>query len=207
MQRVDVESTIDFAQKSKLDTQTKIKRDIGEMMDEVRSLQGLICKCHSRVLIQEYEEAQRAREEMMVIDGGSGDQRNTQQVRFDNMYEVLFNGSGLAKSKESLNKKVVISTDRLDFLDNGSQPGSNVAFVETLNGRKAFEVEKVKISKTFKLVNPEPKFQSVPATPQFIDLAGAHLTYPSLEEPLSKYKSTGAAGGLFKKLTGFFGRS
>ena len=101
-----------------------------------------------------------------------------------------------------MTKKVLISGDRLDFLD--CNAGSNVAFIE---GRKAVEVEKVKISKTFKLVNPEPKFQSVPATPQFIDLSGAHLAYPSLEEPLGKYKTTGAAGGLFKKLTGFFGRS
>jgi hypothetical protein len=75
-----------------------------------------------------------------------------------------------------------------------------------LGGAKAFEVDKVKISKTFKLVNPVPKFQSVPATPQFIDLAGTHLSYPSLEEPLGKFKSAGGATGLFKKLTGFFGR-
>lgn len=53
-------------------------------------------------------------------------------------------------------------------------------------------------------MNPLPKFQSVPAAPQFIDLAGAYIKYPDLGESLNKYK---AAGGLFKKLTGFFGRS
>jgi hypothetical protein len=69
------------------------------------------------------------------------------------------------------------------------------------------EVDKVKISKQFKLVNPIPKFQSVPATPQFIDLAGSHITYPSLEEPMSKFKTAaGGGGGLFKKITGLFGR-
>ena len=68
------------------------------------------------------------------------------------------------------------------------------------------EVDSLKVSKQFKLVNPVPKFQSVPATPQFFDLAGTHVAYPNLEEPLAKYKSTAAAGGLFKKLTGFFGR-
>lgn len=68
------------------------------------------------------------------------------------------------------------------------------------------EVDKVKISKQFKLVNPVPKFQSVPATPQFIDLAGSHITYPSLEEPLSKFKTAAGGGGLFKKITGLFGR-
>ena len=71
------------------------------------------------------------------------------------------------------------------------------------------EIETVKITKQFKLVNPVPKFQSVPANPQFFDLAGTHICYPSLEEPLGKYKGTtaGGAGGIFKKLTGFFGRS
>ncbi len=75
-----------------------------------------------------------------------------------------------------------------------------------MGGKRAVEVEKLKISKQFKLVNPVPKFQSVPATPHLFDLAGGHLAYPSLEEPLSKFKTAGAAGGLFKKITGFFGR-
>ena len=52
-------------------------------------------------------------------------------------------------------------------------------------------------------MNPVPKFQSVPATPQFFDLAGAYLEYPDLAEPLGKYKT---GGGLFKKITGLFGR-
>lgn len=68
-------------------------------------------------------------------------------------------------------------------------------------------MDKLKISKTFKLVNPVPKFQSVPATPQFFDMAATYIEYPNLEESLAKYKNQGAAGGLFKKLTGFFGRS
>jgi hypothetical protein len=59
----------------------------------------------------------------------------------------------------------MISGDRLDFLEHPQQPGANVAFFDTLGGEKAFEVDKVKITKTFKLVNPVPKFQSVPATP------------------------------------------
>jgi hypothetical protein len=66
------------------------------------------------------------------------------------------------------------------------------------------DVDKLKISKQFKLVNPVPKFQSVPATPQFFDLAGTYLSYPNLDEQIAKYR---VQGGLFKKLTGFFGRS
>lgn len=48
-----------------------------------------------------------------------------------------------------------------------------------------------------------PKFQSIPATPQFFDLAGAYNEYPDLSESINKYKQ---AGGLIKKLTGLFGR-
>ncbi len=102
---------------------------------------------------------------MMQIDTGSGSTANKHEVKFDNLYDVLFNGAGQTKAEDTLNKKVVISGDRLDFLDHGQQPGGNIAFVETIGGAKAFEVDKVKITKTFKLVNPVPKFQSVPATP------------------------------------------
>jgi hypothetical protein len=48
-----------------------------------------------------------------------------------------------------------------------------------MGGKKTVEIEKLKISKQFKLVNPVPKFQSVPATPQFFDIAGTYLDYPS----------------------------
>ena len=63
-------------------------------------------------------------------------------------------------------------------------------------------MDKLKISKTFKLVNPVPKFQSVPALPEFFDLAGAYIEYPNLDESIAKYK---VQGGLFSKISGFFG--
>ena len=65
------------------------------------------------------------------------------------------------------------------------------------------EVDKLKVSKQFKLINPVPRFQSIPATPQFFDVAGTYIEYPDLEEAMTKYK---AQGGFFKKFTGFFGR-
>lgn len=70
---------------------------------------------------------------------------------------MLFNDNGQTKSQASLTKKVVISGERLDFLEQ-TNPGSNVAFVESFGGKKVVEVDKVKISKQFKLVNPVPKF-------------------------------------------------
>ena len=73
--------------------------------------------------------------------------------------------------------------------------------------KKTVEVEKLKISKTFKIVNPVPKFQSVPATPQFFDMAAAHLEYPNLDESIAKYRPQGGVGGLFSRLkTGIWGK-
>lgn len=92
-----------------------------------------------------------------------------------------------------------IEGERLDFLE---QQGKNIKFQNIIQNEA--NIENIKISKHFKLVNPLPKFQSVPATPQFFDLAGAYIEYPDLQEPLIKYK--GQEGGLFKKFTGFFGR-
>lgn len=82
--------------------------------------------------------------------------------------------------------------------------GKNLLLASTLGDRQTIEVDKLKISKTFKLVNPVPKFQSVPAAPQFFDLAGTYVAYPQLDEAIGKYK---VQGGLFSKITGFFGRS
>jgi len=75
--------------------------------------------------------------------------------------------------------------------------------MEIPGGKQAVEIDKLKISRQLKLVNPLPKFQSVPATPQFFDLAGAYVSYPDLAESIGKYK---VGGGLFKKITGLFGR-
>ena len=92
------------------------------------------------------------------------------QVKFDNLYDILFTHQG--QPKQNLTKTLTLNGDRLDFLD---VSGKNLAIQNSESDKKAIEVDKLKISKTFKLVNPVPKFQSVPATPQFFDLAAAHL--------------------------------
>jgi len=68
---------------------------------------------------------------------------------------------------------------------------------------RAVDVEKLKLSKQFKLINPVPKFQSVPATPQFFDLASCYFNYPSVDESIEKHK---VQTGLFGAISGFFGR-
>ena len=119
-------------------------------------------------------------------------------VRPDNLFDVLFNGVA-GRVKESAGKKMVFSgAQDFDVLE---REGTNVQVVG--GARKAVEVDKLKVSKQFKLINPVPRFQSIPATPQFFDVAGTYIEYPDLEEAMAKYK---AQGGFFKKFTGFFGR-
>jgi hypothetical protein len=96
-----------------------VKRDIIETLEEgtLTRLPGFICKCHAKLLLSDHEEKSKAKEEMMHIDTGSGSSFNKKEAKFDNLYDLLFNGSGQTKSQASLTKKVVISGERLDFLD------------------------------------------------------------------------------------------
>jgi hypothetical protein len=87
----------------------------------------------------------------MQID--TAEDKNLKHVKPDNLYDMLFTNEG--QPKENAAKKVVFSGDSLDFLEND---GKNIRFVDTSNGKKAVEIDKLKISKQFKLVNPVPKF-------------------------------------------------
>jgi hypothetical protein len=112
--------------------------------------------------LQAHEDSLKAKDEFMQVDAGAGDEANKREVRFESLYDVLFNSSGKPKPEASQHQRVLISGANLDFLEQG---GSNVSFVEALGGGKVVEVDKLKISKQFKLVNPVPKFLSVPANP------------------------------------------
>jgi len=52
-----------------------------------------------------------------------------------------------------LTKKLIIRGEFMDFLEH-----QNVSIVETVGSKKTIEVDKLKISKQFKFVNPIPKF-------------------------------------------------
>ena len=70
-----------------------------------------------------------------------------------------------------MQEKLVFTGSQFDFLE---QQGKNVD-VQRMATR-AVDVQKLKLSKQMKLLNPVPKFQSVPATPQFFDLASHDIT-------------------------------
>jgi hypothetical protein len=61
--------------------------------------------------------AQKSREDFMQIDAGAGSEANKKEVRFDSLYDVLFNDQGQPKTEAALTKKVVISGDKINFLD------------------------------------------------------------------------------------------
>ena len=69
----------------------------------------------------------------MQIDAGAGSEANKKEVRFDSLYDVLFNDQGQPKTEAALTKKVVISGDKINVLD-APQAGSNIHFIETFKG-------------------------------------------------------------------------
>ena len=64
------------------------------------------------------------------------------QVKFDNLYDILFTSSG--KQKEHTYQKVRFTDDKLDVLEQG---GKNLKISNTIGDKKAIEVDKLKISK------------------------------------------------------------
>ena len=92
---------------------------------------------------------------------------------------------------------------RLNFLGN-----NNLKIVEKGDDTANFDISKVKLSKQFKLIDPLPKMKSVPATPEFFDLAGAYITYTQHGvDPEVEAKKYEVQGGLFSAIGGFFGGS
>ena len=63
--------------------------------------------------------------------------------------------------------------------------------------------EKLKWNKGLKLVNPIPKFQSVPATAHLYDLAGQTVDYPDVTEEAATFQ---IKKGLMSAFGGFFGK-
>lgn len=108
---------------------------------------------------------------------GQDEKKNCKVVKFDNVFDLVFNSNSM-NPKESAQKVVTIrdasnpEKARLNFLGN-----DNLTIVERAEDAEEFDLSKVKLSKQFKLINPLPKMKSVPATPEFFDIAGGYITY------------------------------
>ena len=57
------------------------------MEGTLKSLNGLLCKCHAKVLLGNFES-----EEAMQVD--TNNEANKREVRFESLYDILFNAEG-----------------------------------------------------------------------------------------------------------------
>lgn len=106
----DIESTIEFAQKNNLQSQ-KVKRDLSEMeSDLLKGLSYLLCKCHAKILMTEHDAFSKVTAEM-----GDIKMEGAKTVKFENLYDLMFNG--IAEPKSNQTKKLLINGSRLDFLE------------------------------------------------------------------------------------------
>ena len=90
-----VEESVEFAQKNGLMQSAKVKKLLKESEEEggmLKTLGFLICKCHSKLVMQQYEEFSQLNQEEEVKTGESKDKMT--QVKFDNLYDILFDADG-----------------------------------------------------------------------------------------------------------------
>lgn len=71
-----------------------------------------------------------------------------------------------------------------------------------------FDISKIKLSKQYKLINPLPNLKSVPATPQFFDIAGGYVSYgQNAVDPAVEAAKYQIAGGISGYIGSWFGGS
>ena len=188
-----LEETIEFAQQNGLKGD-RIDSIMNELSTEIlQKVEFAMCKCQARFLQQSHSTSENAK---MLIEA-SGPQK---QIKYDNVYDMIYSQGSKAKLQENLSKQVRLgdTKSQLNFLENSNQ------LVDEADPslQDNVDLSKVKINKQFRLISTLPKLQSVPATPQFFDIAGGYISYPSAEVEAEKYK---VQGGLFQALGGLFG--
>jgi hypothetical protein len=114
---------------------------------------------------------------------------------------MAFTQENKSKPAENLYKHVKLgnSEAHLNIL---GESNNEAAISFEAREESAVDFSKVKVSKQFKLASYLPKLKSVPATPQFFDMAGGYITYPDAEVEAKKYE---IQGGMFSAISGFFG--
>ena len=166
--------------------------------DLIKKVEFAQCKCHSKYLMQQYQQAKGTSPVKMQVDSAPS---SSNKVEFDNLYDLMFDGSKV-KPRENLDKRV-----SLGKIENGKASLNVLEDVKSLTISKieddaVFDISKVKINKQFKLVSTLPKLRSVPANPQVFDMAGGYITYPNFQVEATKYE---IQGGMFSAISGFFG--
>lgn len=79
----------------------------------LKNLNFLICKCHSRILQEQHDQFAKLQDDFSKVE--VGDNNDNRIVKFDNLYDVLFNEAG--KPKQNTTRKVLFTGEKLDFID------------------------------------------------------------------------------------------
>jgi hypothetical protein len=70
-----------------------VKKDVLDMEDNMlKGLSYLLCKCHAKILAIEHEAFAKVSSEMADIR-----MEDTKQVKFENLYDLIFNGTSELK--------------------------------------------------------------------------------------------------------------
>ena len=183
-----IEGTLDFVAKSgtgnknieKVDP--KVAEQCTYLKDKIHlNLRKIQVKMHARYLQEQAEQKVKTEQALKNVDVG---QSQKATIHLDNLYDLLFDPSGVSKTS-NLNQKIVIRGDTLEILES---EGSAIGFESIDKASMEEPFDKLKWNKGLKIVNPLPKFQSVPATAHLFDLAGATIDYPELADEAAAFQ-------------------
>ena len=160
------------------------------------NLRKVQVKIHAKYLMGQAEDKIKTEQALKNVDLGHSAKAS---VQIDNLYDLLYDQGGNLKPT-NINQKIVVEGQVLEILESH---GNAIRF-ESLDKASAEEpFDKLKWNKALKIVNPIPKFQSVPATAHLFDLAGGMVDYPEgLAEEAATFQIKkgfmSAIGGFFK---------
>lgn len=163
----------------------------------------LLVKAHAKHLMAGAEAEHKERMEMYraksEAEGANGGDSKRAEVRLDNLYDLLYDHCGQSKAG-NLNQKVVINGPTLEILES---QGNAVSFAAVTSEEAELCFESMKWNKSLKIVNPVPRFQSVPATAHLFDVAGGDLDFKSIEAEAAQFK---IKSSMLSSIGSFFGR-
>lgn len=77
----------------------KVAALIEEEGARLKTLGFLICKCHSKLVMQQYEEFQSLQKDEDGDEEMKESESKMKQVKFDNLYDLLFDDDGKQKTQ------------------------------------------------------------------------------------------------------------
>jgi len=109
-----IEESVEYAQKNGLMESSQVKKQVKRECEEeggmLKTLNYLICKCHAKLIQQaQQDEDKKGNEDEEMKE------ENMQTVRFNNLYDMLFDSQGNKKGHTT--KAIKVVGERIDFLE------------------------------------------------------------------------------------------